>query len=482
MTEREDPFDVLLKEEIKRLTDVLPEALRGGAPISILLFQPTQVGEGRLAYIDGDISHENPILLLPRKVSDKALFDPDDKAPWTIANENIKPLNIAEFRERNAPDVRVRLAAQEQKRYKDVPFDENDGTVPVGTRNMVHHVFPVPSLLETMEWWKRLPRLGQIYSLGEKLEHQNLLLILATRAGNRALTTRLKTLLDHESVLKRTAHEIGAAAAKGEDNVDGDNYTCIIAHLLICHHWFYPYDPVALKIFARLKVDVNETLRIHGWPTTSLGTSSASESDSESDKELIELMVNDLVFLINACARRIEQSERSSQSIREGIRKNLPAALALVGGVPVYAVVKGSAVRGADVRGNEVTYHSRRPSEPTHMCIMPPADLQSLFDAASLPDLPLFHYGQVSDPDLSKKAKRTDAASSLRAAAESYVFSLCPLPHPTKREAWNEITVIKMRKSKTVEYGKFGKWVTGYARGRCVLKMLSDIGRPEAAG
>ena len=127
------------------------------------------------------------------------------------------------------------------RRYRGIIFDKSAHTPPVGTPYRLHHIFPAPVFQEPINWWKRLPRLGQVYSLGNLLEHPNLLLICAIRLGNRALHERLEVLLDHTNLLGERAFDI--AKSFGTSTLTDDDQIFLIAHLLLCHHWFFPLIP-----------------------------------------------------------------------------------------------------------------------------------------------------------------------------------------------------------------------------------------------
>jgi hypothetical protein len=455
----EESFNELLTREIRELTDILPEALLGGGPVSTLLFQPTSRG-GRLVYLDEQVSPQDPICLDPSQEFGSRFLDPHYMAPWIMAKGKVTAKNAADYCERNTPQVRARLAAQDARRYKDIAFDDKTGTTAIGTSYQVHQIIPSPLFQESLEWWKRLPRLGQIYSLANLLEHENLLLICALRVGNRAQHVRLRMILDHPGRLGRTAYEIAQSAARDHD-VDDDDYAFLISHLLLCHHWFFPFDPLALKAFAKLGCAPDDVLSTHGWPAAGLGTLSGGD-----DTELADLLIKDLAFLISACSDSIEPSSDASwDKLHRKLRDNLPMAMALICGQAVYVMAHGS----------DLKFHAESPAIPRHLCIQP-LDLSKLFpQERQSPILPMFLHSQLSTQNKLSSRNSNQALDELNSAAEAYVRTLCPIDGASAKE-WNLVQVTRIRGNKIVDKGqRMGKWVTEYARGRCALKVVKDM-------
>jgi hypothetical protein len=461
----EEGFNELLRNEIQNLTDNLPDPVLGAGPLSVLIFQPNPRG-GRLVYLDKQVSDADPICLNPVQHFGKRFLDPDYMAPWNIAKGEVTAENIAFYCERNDAQARSRLALHDALRYQGVVFDKENGTSPIGTSYRVHQIIPAPLFQEpSMEGWKRLPRLGQIYSLNDLLDHENLLLMCALRVGTQVQHMRLKMILDHKEVLEQTAYEIAIAAATS-GTVEDDAYTFLIAHLLLCHHWFFPFDPVALKIFAKLGRDPNSILATHGWPDSGLDV---RRSDASTD--VIELLIKDLAFLIIACAENVPSTEGSWARLRSKLRENLPTALSLVCGRAVYASLNGTLL----------TFRENRPETPRHLCIEP-IDLSILFNKEAHPLLPMFSYAQVLRPDSDSRKNKTHAAlQDLQSSAEAYVATLSPVEAVGIKD-WNILRVTRLRGNKAIDKNqKMGKWVTAYARGRCALKILDHMKGTKSA-
>lgn len=295
-----------------------------------------------------------------------------------------------------------------------------------------------------------MPRLGQIYSLGAHLEHPNLLLICAINTGNRALHVRLKLLLDHVNTLGHTPYAIAVSAATG-NKVDDDEYVVLLCHLLLCHHWFFPYDPVALKLFAKFGVSADDVLRRHGWPASGLESSRNEDAIQHS----VDKLLMDFLFLIYACARwDTPESGKKEPSILLGeLQQLLPQAMALMSGSPVYASVSSSLLTSTSAEHREFEY----------VCITAPDEMRK---CNIEPELPMFSQTQLLQDSTDPK---------LRGEAEAFLRTLCPFdaPSPFDRSKWKIVRVMRVKGDRVLSRGvKMGKWLTGYARARCLLKML----------
>lgn len=441
----EHKFESLLTDEIQRLLEVLPPPLSGGAPVSALLFQPTKSG-GRLVYLDRDVRRDNLISIDPGQVSVKFFFDVDDKSPWSAAEASVEQPTLVEYCEKNESDIRQRLAKQDGLRYSSIQFDRN-GVVSAGTRYSMHYLVPPPVYHHNIGWWKRLPRLGQIYSLGDQLEHKNLLLICGMSVGIRALGIRLKLLLDCENAVRRTAFEIATAVASNR-SVNPDDFQYLLAKLVAAHHWFYPYDPVALKIFRRLGSDPDTVLNLHGWPAT--GWNNFDTNTPLGD--LISQLAQDLSFLIYACTIWTapgENERKPSTELYDELKAALRTTIALICGTPRHARVSGR---------TDVKYQDY-PAE--YMCIEPAKEI--LQDKNTVPELPLLSRGQLVDKD-HKWSKIADA----------YLLSLSPVG-PAPIEKWNKIRTSSVRGERAwLQRKEMGKWLTGYTRARCLMKLMEE--------
>lgn len=449
----DDPFSPLLIDEIKRLTKALPRSLKGSAPVSALLFQPTEEG-GRLVYLDEEVSTDNPICLDPGMISEEFLFDEADNAPWVIANARVTEAAIKRYSENNPGPIRSRLAGQDRKRYPQTQMFTKEGIVKVGTQYKMHHVFPSPVFHRNVDWWKRLPRLGEIYSLGDNMQDPHLLLMCALAVGNRALHVRLNMLLEHPLIFREggMADSIAASMA-ADEGVEDDERLFLIAHLLLCHHWFFPFDPLALKLFVKLGGGVDEILKRHGWPASGL-TKNLATSTRTSD--LIKELALDLAFLIYACARwdNPESQKADPDLLLQALLNELPDALALICGTVEYVSTSAS----------KLYFHSDNFSDNcSHMCIRAPQELRT--HGAREPRLPLFSLAQLSNAD--------QPVQSVLAMADAYLRTLCPVqPGSPPEDIWKIMKVRTFQGDRAShESQKLGKWLTGYVRARCVLEI-----------
>jgi hypothetical protein len=446
MAPYEHSFGSLLRDEIRLLLQVLPPALSGGAPVSALLFQPTAEG-GRLVYLDTNVRPDDPIHIDPGQVSENFFFDLGDKSPWVAAEEVIQQTTLDEYLDKNPSVMRLKLANQDALRYSSIQFDQN-GVVSAGTRMWMHYLVPPPVYHHTIGWWKRLPRLGQVYSLGEQLEHKNLLLICGMSVGIRVLAIRLKLLLHHhESATRRTPFQIADSVAS-DRRLDADEFQYLLVNMLMAHHWFYAYDPVALKIFARLGSDPNLVLKMHGWPASGL-----SKFDTNAPlNALIDQLAQDLSFLIYACTTWSapgENKRKSSADLYDQLKVALRTTLAVTCGTPRYATASRINFKYQD-----------HPAD--YMCIESPKELQD--DDSSVPELPLLSRGQL----LSK-------VQELEEVAEAYLLSASPIGKPEPLAKWNNIKVCCVQGERAyLQQKEMGKWLTGYTRARCVMKLMGE--------
>lgn len=438
-------FDSLLADEIGRLVDVLPPPLIGGAPVSALLFQPTETG-GRLVYLDSLVESDNPIHIDPGQVSEKFFFNVDDKSPWIPAEESVEQRSLDEYCTKNENEIRQRLAKQDALRYSSTKFEQN-GVVPPGTRYKMHYLVPPPVYHHVIGWWKRLPRLGQIYTLGDELGHQNLLLICGMSVGIRALGIRLKLLLDCKNAVREPAFKIAATIASDRP-VDPDDFQYLLAKLVLAHHWFYPYDPVALKLFKRLGCDPpDEVLQRHGWPATGW-----SDFDTAAPvNDLISLLAQDLSFLIYACTIWTapgEKGRKDSAELYNELQMALRTTFAMICGTPRHAKVSGKDLKYLDYPAD-------------YMCIEPPKELVE--DKISSPELPLLSRGQLVGRD-----------HKWSQIAEAYILSLSPIgPFPLRK--WHKLGVSRVKGMRAwLHRDEMGKWLTGYARARCLMKLTAE--------
>jgi hypothetical protein len=470
----ENSFSSLLTDEIKQLTDLLPRSLKGGgAPVSSLLFQPTE-GGGRLVYLDENVAAEEPIWMDPGPVSKEFFFDVKDTAPWEIAEPRVTRPLIKHYLQ-NDQSNRLELANHDRKRYPGLKF-ANEGIVKIDKYKM-HHIFPSPVFHRAVDWWKRLPRLGQIYSYDGYLEHPNLLLICGIEVGNLALHIRSKSLLDHELVFtfphrqkksRITAYTLAASASINIEKVDDDEFLFLVAHLIIAHHWFFAYDPVALKLFAKLGV-ADKVLTSHGWPASGIEKHHVITTQEELP-ELITKLAQDLVFLIYSCARweNPDNPRAEPQDLLEALNKKIPVALALLCGTVEYATISTL---------NTLNFHSVPGADRSNlfMCIHPPKGLK-----APGVELPLFSLDQLSSGS-HPQTTTFQLSDQMLSVADAYIKTLCPVQpvYQTRRNngrdlkkwEWHVMQVRRMRGDRALEKESMGKWLTGYVRARCLMKL-----------
>jgi hypothetical protein len=266
--------------------------------------------------------------------------------------------------------------------------------------------------------------------------------------GIRALAIRLKLLLHHhEKAVPQTAFEIAGSAASARQ-VPPDEFHYLLANMLMAHHWLYPYDPLALKIFALLGFNPDTVLNMHGWPSSGLRD---FETNAPLDA-LIDLLAQDLLFLVYACtiwSAPGDSQRKDSDELYAELKIGLRTVLAVICGTPRYAKVSGISLK-----------YQEYPADL--MCIKPPEHLQA--DKNNSPELPLFSRGQL----LTK-------GHNLRQIAEAYVQTLSPIGKSNLLGEWNNFKVFRVQGERAWTQGKkMGKWLTLYARARCVMKLMEE--------
>src|ERR1035441_282838 len=188
--------------EASLLSRSMPSPLTGGAPISVLCLQPAQ--SKRMAYMARAAKVEDLIFLPFGPNSEKQLYKRDGSGLWDSQLITHKASTIAKYLQLDE-SIRKRLYEIESPIYGKELYNHVGFHLLPGKKYRLQTVVPSPLFHSLKKWWIRLPRLGLAYTVSERLgafslphssrrdnAAEKLLLIAATSAGNRILSTRLK--------------------------------------------------------------------------------------------------------------------------------------------------------------------------------------------------------------------------------------------------------------------------------------------------
>ena len=131
----------------------------------------------------------------------------------------------------------------------------------------------------------------------------------------------------------------------------------------------------------------------------------------------------------------------------------------------------------ATLAGAELAY-SALPKDGGYICIRAPKELQGY--GRYEPMLPMFSIAQLSTEKSNADMKHASKQFSL-SIAEAYIRSLCPVQPSqidTRKNLWNSMKVTQVRGDRVVRKGSMGRWFTGYARARSLLKLLNSPDHP----
>ena len=399
-----------------RETAFLSEGLRwpliGGAPVSVLSYQPGP--EERLVYLqEGQTNNFLHVDSLSRDI----LYSASPQSTWNSVIRRVTDVQIREFMV-NGPDVRKRVFDAENERYAHYPYSSRDGFLKRNTEYRLQLLFSAPVYLSKKDWWKRLPRLGYCYTVGDQLGNPHapaealptyptdrMLMIMAVSVANRLLDKRLRLVFNNsyrwsddgssktDYVEVKTPQIICCLSKKRLD----DRSIFFIAKLILAHHLFFPHSPEALRIFQLLSNDrCDDILTMHGWPRTLrpiLPTTNLRES--------IDNLVADLHYLTHALGRWSGPFDATvgNRECGEAFPEHVRLVLALLCGDPKWDA-----------------------SSEAFM-IVPPSPIQDL----SPINMPVFSKRQL--------VKKGNGQPSF------YLETLCPIRNDYPRPKWNTTTM-----------------------------------------
>lgn len=437
--------DSFLETETKKLLNGLPGQLTGDDPVCLSVFQPTASG-GQLVFLD---RYSDPqVRMKPGLSAHKSFLDTDIGTTWReVIDATVTPETIEYYVLNNTDDVRAGVAAIYRRRFHGEIEVHPDGHVPVGTVYKLIFVCPEPDYSSTSDY-RRVPRLGLIYSFGEFREELMLGANMRT-AADRILRLRLATLLEYQGKFcpemeaqskdkkARTAHELARAVATGI-RTPTDERIFLAAKLLLTHHFFFPHDPVAARLFQMLTNDAGSVFKRHGLAEFVV----TSEASEELDDGVVAV-THDIGYLISSCDYNpMNPGKEDRAAIIEKMKQPVRMALALLCG----------------------SFCRQTKDGEDYVTIQPPKGLKLEIGEDTWPR---FRFSQFSTWAASAKAED---------GARCFLESLHPEgPLPSRKaERYNNTAVLcKLRGGTWIPRG-FDEWYISYGRARCTFDFLAD--------
>lgn len=343
------PLLDVARQERQSATAFVEELLPRDARISVYLFQPLRRDEllddspGTL-YDVGPIpgtAHNVPrdLLYTCAKAGRTGSFlqSAGHCLSRTQQTAEIDQAAARDFRERNPPrEVREAQIAVESARYG-FNADTRDGP-PVG--RFIHHLALAPSVhsFEVLET-RRTPVLGTVFTLTSDRDERRLedireysnLVDYAMFIGRELMDIRATHLLGGR---QGQADFIGVALQKLSRDPTCDQSVQLVIKLLLSHHWFFPYGPVAYSLLRRITgsdAGACELYSQHGWtpPPIPLPV-------DDSDRLQRQQVIADIVTLVQHLSwyRLGKEFRRSPEELTGAVTRAVNTALLLMCGVP----------------------------------------------------------------------------------------------------------------------------------------------------
>lgn len=444
-----------LDTEITKLLKGLHRQFTGDDPVCLSVFQPTANG-GHLVFLDR--YSEVQLRMRPGLSAHKSFLDADLGVTWGTVIEAQATLDTIEYYVyNNGEDVRRGVAAIYRRRFHGKVEVLPDGHVPVGTVYKLCFVCPRPDYSNTSDY-RRVPRLGIIYSFGE-FRSDVLLTADMLTAADKILRVRLTTLLEYQGKFcpkveaqsrekkTRSAYEMARAVAT-DLPTSPDEKTFLAAKLLLTHHFFFPHDPVSAMLFQQLTDDAGSVFKRHGLAEFVIAVGSNMVLD-----DLIVAVTHDIAYLIASCDHNTMDSSGKEQrtEIIEKMKQPIRFALALLCG----------------------SYCRRTTDDTDYVTIKPPKSLKLEIGESAWP---IFSFSKFSTWAASAKAED---------GAKSFLESLHPEGPLASRtaERYNNTDVLRERRDGTWSVLGYDEWYISYGRARCTLDFLADqkIGRKQSS-
>lgn len=319
-------WGVFWEQEANDLCERLPSLLVGGAPVTVLCYQPAKAE--RMVYLNRVKGGPSPIYFGVGQHARSLFFDPSLSAVWRTRYLEWSDRDVIRYIDETDEKIREDIWFAETDRYPKEWFDAKGHHYLAKRDYRLHAVFPSPLYHERDFWWRRLPRLGVCYTLSDQLGNvpdliaedrakaaESLLHIYGIGSGNRILGKRLRLALsgyykwsgDERSTPQpeqRIARLIVTTGISPSDSKTWDQALYLVARLILAHHIFFPQSPVGLQLFQVFDLDPNvDILQPHGWEATTLIPVATAAPDGNRAPQLFQNLVHDLIFLIHALVR-----------------------------------------------------------------------------------------------------------------------------------------------------------------------------------
>ncbi|MEP6780129.1 MAG: hypothetical protein ABJC26_09590, partial [Gemmatimonadaceae bacterium] len=343
------PLMEVAEQERASATAFVEGLLPCEARISVYLFQPLRRPE-LLEDSPGTLYDVGPVPASAAAVERDLLFtcakagrtgsflqSADHCLSRTQQTAEIDQAAARDFRRRNAPrDIREAQIAVESARYG-FQAESRDGP-PIG--RFIHHLALAPSVhsFEVLAT-RRIPVLGTVFTLTRSNDAEELkavreysnLVDYAMFIGKELLDIRATHLLGGR---QGQADFIGVALQKLSRDPTCDQSVQLVMKLLLAHHWFYPYGPVAYSLLRRVSGSDEKACELyeaHGWapPPTPL-------APSADDRFARQHVIADIVTLVQHLSwyRLGKEFRRTPEEVTGGVTRAVNTALLLLCGVP----------------------------------------------------------------------------------------------------------------------------------------------------
>lgn len=230
--------------------------------------------------------------------------------------EAIKKSDVGSYRSKSPEPLRKAQVQLEKLRYDGVRRWTAEDAPPQGA--YIHQIVLAPFMWDLTRW--RLPALGVAYVLDSDCRPQECrsqfarerLLRVAQVAGEATLRDRVRRLLGDEPLAT-------LCLARSDAGVSDALYR-LTAKFLFTHHWFYPYDPAAFHLLAKL-ADASSVERLYrqfGWAPPFF-----RPANKQNPHELLPALADDLVVLAHYAdsgARKLPLHQEAPQYAEKLIR------------------------------------------------------------------------------------------------------------------------------------------------------------------
>lgn len=306
----------------KRLSDLYPCDM----PITIQLFQPVE--GGRLVDVGPrPKSCDDSLIYQPNNAGRTGDIFMDKQAPHRFIPKSEKIGEIATGTFTKA------MLDLEQRRYPDIGTWETNGPP---SNAMIHQLplAPLPLDLQprpsTGQY--RFANLGAVYTIshkakGESNNLEKMLILYGLRAGEIAQQVRYEAICrESENSLNEDGWDAGTTECRlsvsrhlpteswdpsecdakkidkeWKKNIDG-GLCLLVGSLLLHHHWWFPYDPVAYQVLCRLKGEDNLAKGVYYQHLSSPPECPyiTAETSSRKTEQLVAILCEDIAYIVQS--------------------------------------------------------------------------------------------------------------------------------------------------------------------------------------